>query len=77
MRIGSDCPVSAKFIDCRKPLSQGSTDTGNHLAVGEETSVKVQLTEEEKPGLDLWMVNSACACKPETCHKLNYIPTQG
>ena len=48
MRIGSDCPVSAKFIDCRKPLSQGSTDTGNHLAVGEETSVKVQLTEEEK-----------------------------
>lgn len=36
-----------------------------------------QLTEEEKPGLDLWVVNSACACKPETCHKLNYIPTQG
>lgn len=48
MRIGSDCPVSAKFIDCRKPLSQASIDTGDHLAVEEETSVKVQLTEEGK-----------------------------
>ena len=46
VRIGSDCPVSAKFTACRKPLSQASTDTGDHLAAEEEASVKVQLTEE-------------------------------